>query len=553
MTTAVAVAPVRSPQRPHTLTGTAVLLRFALRRDRWRLPAWLFGLVATLAATAAAFPGIYPDQAARQTRALLMSSPAAVALGGPGIGVEDYTFGAMMTNEMLALTATFVALMSIFTVIRHSRADEETGRTELIRATPVGRHAPMAAALLVTLLANVILAVLVTVALAAQGLDSIDWPGSALYAAALAAVGITFAAVAAVTAQISEHARTASGLADVVLGVAFSVRAVGDVTGSWISWLSPLAWAQRTYAFVDNRWWPLLLALAATAGLVAVAARLSARRDFAAGLRRPRPGPAHGSPWLRSPVTLAARLQRGALVAWTASLLGFGLLYGTLLSEVQQFTKDLGNVPTVEKVLAAVGGGAAVMDSFLSLLVSLIAMTSVIFGVTAVLRARAEETDGLGELVLSTAVSRRAWLAGHAVVAVAGSAIVALAGSLGLGISGAAALGDAGVLGKVLGATLVQLAAMLVVIAIAVALVGLLPRAAQAVWLVVVYAMFVGTFGGLLSLPQWSIDVSPFAQVPMLPAEAFSWPPVLLLVAIAAALLAAGLAGISRRDLQTGG
>ena len=71
-----------------------------------------------------------------------MGSPATVALAGPRIGVDDYTFGAMMTNEMLALTSIVVALMSIFMVVRHTRGEEETGRSELVLANPVGQLAP---------------------------------------------------------------------------------------------------------------------------------------------------------------------------------------------------------------------------------------------------------------------------------------------------------------------------------------------------------------------------------------------------------------------------
>ena len=44
------------------LTGTAALVRPALRRDRWLLPAWV-GLFAAMAAfSASATVGLYPDE-----------------------------------------------------------------------------------------------------------------------------------------------------------------------------------------------------------------------------------------------------------------------------------------------------------------------------------------------------------------------------------------------------------------------------------------------------------------------------------------------------------
>jgi ABC-2 type transport system permease protein len=43
-------------------------------------------------------------------------------------------------------------------------------------------------------------------------------------------------------------------------------------------------------------------------------------------------------------------------------------------------------------------------------------------------------------------------------------------------------------------------------------------------------------------------DVSPFQHVPQMPADGFSLRPIVLLLVAAAALLAAGFAGLRRRD-----
>ena len=43
----------------------------------------------------------------------------------------------------------------ILTVIRHTRADEESGRTELLDSTAVGRYASLTATLLLTFGASV--------------------------------------------------------------------------------------------------------------------------------------------------------------------------------------------------------------------------------------------------------------------------------------------------------------------------------------------------------------------------------------------------------------
>src|SRR5690606_40840324 len=113
-----------------------------------------------------------------------------------------------------------------------------------------------------------------------------------------------------VTAQLTERARAASGTAMAVLGAAFVVRGIGDVlepTGSWLSWFSPIAWAQQTRLYVDLRWWPLALSAALTAGLLVVAVLLTQRRDLGAGLRPARPGPATAGTSLLSASGLARR------------------------------------------------------------------------------------------------------------------------------------------------------------------------------------------------------------------------------------------------------
>ena len=74
-------------------------------------------------------------------------NPAAKAFSGPGHGLADYTYGAMMGNEYLGFMLIFVALMSVLIVVRHTRTEEETGRAELIRSGPVGRYAQLTAAL----------------------------------------------------------------------------------------------------------------------------------------------------------------------------------------------------------------------------------------------------------------------------------------------------------------------------------------------------------------------------------------------------------------------
>ena len=88
----------------------------------------------------------------------MQANPAAVLLSGPGYGLDDYTLGAMVANEVALAVMVAAAIMSIQLVVRNTRAEEESGRAELVRAGVVGRRAALTAALLETALANAAIA-----------------------------------------------------------------------------------------------------------------------------------------------------------------------------------------------------------------------------------------------------------------------------------------------------------------------------------------------------------------------------------------------------------
>lgn len=240
---------------------TGTLFRFILRRDRIRLPLWLIGLSLITIVVAMAFEDLYASEAERQAIAETMLNPAMTAMVGQGYGLDNYTTGAMMAHQMLLFTALTIALMSILLVTRHTRADEEDGRTEMIRSLPTGRLSNLSATLLSVSMTNVLLALIIGFGLYALGIDSLNLNGSLLYGAALGATGIFFAALTAVFAQLSENARGTIGLSITVLIVAYVVRAIGDIGSGTLSWFSPLGWILGAEVYVNNYWWPIILTI----------------------------------------------------------------------------------------------------------------------------------------------------------------------------------------------------------------------------------------------------------------------------------------------------
>ena len=532
----------------NTLAGTRTLIRFILRRDRVRLPVWILALFLGTVAKAANYETLYATPEDRAAAGRTMESPAALAMTGPRHYLDDYTFGSMTGHQMLGFMAVLVGLMSILIVTRHTRNEEETNRAELVRSTVVGRHAPLAAALSVAVLANLALALLLGFGLAAMGIESVGTGGSLLYGFAHAAVGILFAAVAAVTVQITAHTRGASGMALAVVGLAYVLRAAGDASGDEaLSWLSPIGWAQRTYVYVDDRWWPLLLCLALAALCAAAAFALSTRRDVGAGLRATRPGRPAASGALTRPLGFALRLHRPMLAGFAAGLLVMGAMYGSILGSADDMLK---NIDQIQEALRRTGG-ATMAESFASMIMVILAVVASVYVVMASLRPRSEESAGRAEPLLATGLSRTRWAGSHLFVAMAGGTAVLLVGGAGIGAAGAVSTGDGGLFLRLLGASLAYAPALWVTAGVAAVLFGRWPRAASAAWAVPVYAFVVGYLGKLLRFPDWMNSVSPFGHVPQLPAADMSWTPMVVLTLIAAGLMWLGLDGFRRRDLET--
>lgn len=105
--------------------------------------------VSIAAVSASATAGLYPTVASRISAAEAFNgTQALVALYGR---VYDPTsLGALTMVKAAGIGAIFVAIFAIITVVRHTRAEEETGRAELVGAAMVGRLAPLTSALIVT-------------------------------------------------------------------------------------------------------------------------------------------------------------------------------------------------------------------------------------------------------------------------------------------------------------------------------------------------------------------------------------------------------------------
>jgi ABC-2 type transport system permease protein len=532
----------------NALVGTGALVKVALRRDRIMLPVWVYALVATVVGTAASYRGLYGTVASREEFAAGVAGNAS-ALAMYGRVYDGGSVGGLTAWRMVGIGGALVAVLSVLLVVRHTRAEEETGRLELVGAGVVGRQAALTAGLVTAVVADVLIAAVVAAGMVLLGMPAV---GSVALGLALLASGLVFAAVAAVAAQLTESARSANGIAFAVLGAAYLLRAAGDATdgGTWLSWLSPIGWAQQLRPYGQERWWVLALVAVLLVALGGTAYALVSRRDLGAGLLPTRPGPAHAAPSLRGPFALAWRLHRGLLLAWAAGFAVYGAAIGGLASDVATF---VGDSQGTRDLLAKLGGSRGLVDAFLATAMSMLGIIASVYAVQAALRLRTEETGQRAEPLLATSVGRLRWVASHLAFALGGTAVLLAIPGLAAGLVHGLRMHDVGgQLPRVLGATMVQLPAVWVVVAVAVLLFGLQPRASAASWAAIAVCLLLGQLGPLFGLAQWALDVSPFSHVPRLPGVAVSATPLVWLVAVAAAGIVVGLAGFRRRDISTG-
>jgi len=530
--------------RAGSLAGTRALVRLAARRDRIVLPVWAVVIGVLAASGGSAYEALYPNPA---ERAALSSSvganPSFAIIFGPAYNLE--TAGGFTVWRFGTIAALLTSLVAAFTVTRHTRQEEDTGRQELLSSTVVGRYAPLTAGIATAGGFSVLTGVLLAAMTAGIGAEP---AGSVAFGAAVALCGLVFTGVAAVTAQLAEYSRTANTLAGATLGVLFLIRAAGDTSDmEWLSWLSPLGWVHRVRAFAGEEWAVLALPLAATAVLCAVAYTLLPRRDVGMSLIPGRPGPASATPGLRTSLALSWRLHRGALLGWIVGFAVMGGLFGSLASGVSDI---VGDSAEMERILQQMGGAQGIEDAFLATMAGMIAMIGALYAVQATLRMRAEETALRVEPLLSGGVGRLRWLGGHLLFVFAGTAVVLAVAAALLALGYGLRSGDvAGEWPRVFGAVLAQLPAMWVVAGAAAALFGLVPNASVAAWGVAAAFILISMFGPILELPQAVLNLSPFGHVPQLPNAEFTMTPMVWLTVVAAALAVLGATAFRRRDI----
>ncbi|MEI3613341.1 ABC transporter permease [Pseudogracilibacillus sp. SO30301A] len=527
--------------------GTKKLTAFIFRQQRFKILVWLIGLIGITLSVATAYPSIYKEEQSRQAASLTMENPAMVAMLGPGYEMEDYVYsvGAMFANEMLLFTAIAVAVMSILLVGRATRGDEEDGRIEMIRALSVGRLSYASAVMIVIVITNILLAILTGIGLASLGIEGIDLEGAFLYGFILGVTGLLFGSLTAVFAQLTETSRGTTMFSFMVLIIAYFIRAIGDVSSEALSWVSPLGWTVRTGVFIDNDWWSvvILLVVAILFGLIAF--YLHFIRDLGSGFIAAKKGKTHASPFLQTSFGLALRLQRTNIIAWIIGLFILSSSFGAILGDLEIYFADV----ELMQAFIEVESEYTLTEQFITLLMAIMSLISLVPAVMVVLKVKGEETKNLTENYYSRAISRTRILGSHFFLAVVVSFIMQSFVALGLWSVGEAVMDEAISFGTTFTSAYVYLPAIWVVVGLVIGLVGMIPKFTGLIWLYIVYCFIVVYLGDLLDFPQWMNSLSVFEYIPQIPVDDMNIMALVVLTLIAIVLTVIGFVGYNKRDI----
>jgi ABC-2 type transport system permease protein len=534
------------------------LLRQRMRRDWKQLLMWVVG---TALLAYVSYTGVSQSYGSLQDRQALlvtvMANPVILLFRGLPSGAEQ---GAMMVFLIFPFLALDAALMSTFLAVRHTRADEEQGRAELVSATPAARTTPVVATAIHGLIANFALAALTTLAFIGTGAGV---EGAKVAGFAVFGVGVAFLGIGLVAGQLMRTSRGANSLATWIVVIAFLVSGIGNALGtpsddlqrmesSWLTWLSPFGWGENVRAYSDNNLWPAVLALAFGLVLAGVAIALQSARDLDESFIPERLGRAEAGPLLSTPTGLVWRLTWGATLGWVIGGLLTGMLSTSLASVVNQVT---GDNPSIVKILQKIGGSNGSLEqATVSVFFLMLGIFAACVAVQIVSRARQEEAHGSAEPVLSAAVSRVRWLVDYLIIAFIAMVLVVVAAILGAMLGLASGNGDWHLTETIVVTAFGQLVAASVFLVLTALVFVLAPRATIAAgWTLIAVGSVLGLFGPLFGFPDWMANLSPLEAAPKVTTDGVQLNGLWWLIVVVVIAGAASIALMRRRELVTAG
>ena len=559
------------------------LTRFMLKREKVASTAWILSMVVSNFLILVLMGlALMPDEASIAEFMAMLENPALLAMVGPLYSMDMTTMGALYTLMMFVFMGITTGIMNIFLIVRHTRADEEAGRYEVLRSLPCGRLANVNAAMITAVIVNAIAAVLFTISMWV-GMIMIDDPmglsAALVWGVTLGVVGLAFAGVAALFSQLSSNSRGALSYSFLVMGLFYFLRAGADMepdSMGFLAFFSPLGLMSRTWAYIHNMWWPVLIILAKAGVFTALAYWTCSVRDIDQGIIPARPGKASGGILMKNAFGLNIKLLRTSIIVWILVLFFTGLSYSTVLQDIDSFVA--GNDIYRQMLLAPTGlldqidieymstediaaqmnavlnaAGFNIVQMFSNMIGFVMAMLATVPVIMFLLKAKSEEKNIRTELIFATPTSRTKYLLGFIAIAAVAAVVMQMAQALGLYSIASTALENPAdlPLSFLLQSALVYVPAMWLMGAITILLVGLFPRRTGFIWLFYGFSFFVMMYGRMIPETAWLANITPFGWVPQLPIEEINWLVLAVMTGLSVVLAWVGVRCYVKRDINT--
>jgi ABC-2 type transport system permease protein len=367
----------------------------------------------------------YPTRASRLAFTRSFGNNKAIRLfyGEPHNLLSVSGYSAWRVGGTLAI---FTAIFGLLAAVRALRAEEESGRMELVLAGIVSRRTAYLASMAAIAAGTLILWFAEFAGFVAGGLPA---GGSAYLALATVSVVPVCVGIGALASQLAPTRRIALELGGAVIGVLFLLRVIADTASGlgWLRWATPLGWAEQLRPFAGARPLVLILPLAASALLLTLAARISAARDIDTGMLPARDSSPPRLRLLSGATAQALRSQRASLIVWAAGAGAFALILGVISNSIS----SAGISKSIQRELAKLGSGSIVTPTgYLAFVFIFFVLAVSLLGCAQIGAARHEEAGQQLDTLLALPVSRRRWLGGRLALAGVSAAAVSLAAGL---------------------------------------------------------------------------------------------------------------------------
>ncbi len=525
------------------LTGTVKLLKLYIRRDWILLPLWVL-LPAFLVITQISFVTAMPDW--RLFIEELSESPLTSAWLGPvyPLNLE----GAILWRGMLQ-AAIVIMFGAALTLVRHTRSEESSGRSELVLGKSVGRYANVTAAMILVFLGSILSGLLCTAFLISKGF-AVD--GSIIAGFTIGASGCVFSAMTTILVQIFDQSSKARGAIFGIYALTMIFMVLNNINGGYShwAWLNPSAWFRVTAPFAENNIRPFGIFFILTLFFLYFSYILINKRDLYSGLITEKEISKHFD--LKTPLGFAWHRHKKGILIWTAGLSFVGAFIGAITPKI--------SMNAMGEVLAGLSGwGPAVMKlgnqkGFIALSIYMLGLMSglSVFVLTFVQSMQREEKQGYLEMALSRPVSRLNWMGSYMLIAFGGSAIILLVLGIVSGLGWSIGSGEITNMYQAVIMSISKIPSVWVILGLSVFLYGWIPELSTFLgWLLWGVFVFVEMFWEA-GIVNWSaMKFTPFAYAHYsIPIEELSIVSLLLLTGISIGFTFLGIVGFKRRSIN---